>query len=377
MSKYLKPHFNSCSFVVNSLKNRDILNFSPAAADARILWRKYLESPIPYSRDEAFTDLMKDVKQGLRRLCCADSDVLFMTASGTGALECAIAALPVKSKILVVRNGYFSDRLFKIAKFHFHEVFIFDIPFGEALNEEHETDLLDLSEQIEADVIICVHLETSSALVNDITIAGRIGCELGVLTIVDGMSSLGAVECRLDKWGIDCFISSAYKCLMCPPGLSFIIANEKYFDIAKRRWSFSFDNDKLLLKSRRDDYLWSPSVLSLLCLKDIINNIIAAGKHYYSSLSDKAELFRDKLSQAGMDFVGNIDYFSPCFTAIKLEEPAADIILPQLKEKHGIIIGKGMGEHADNILRIGHYPFRTMEELDILAEALIDIMKDE
>ena len=67
---------------------------------------------------------------------------------------------------------------------------------------------------------------------------------------------------------------------------------------------------------------------------------------------------------------GDPRYLSPCFTAIRLKEPSADLWLARLKQEHGMVIGKGLGEGADSLLRIGHYPVHSLDDLQQLAETL-------
>lgn len=349
----------------------DLINFSPAAADARARWRKYLTHPELYPRDEDFSELLGAIVAGLRKLCRTPAPVLFLTSAGTGALECAIAALPQEKRILSIRNGYFGQRLFEIARFHHSQVFTFDLPFGQPFDAGHETALIKLLKGKKAEVIICVHLETSATILNDVALVGRIGREHQAITMIDGVSSIGAVDCRLEEWGVSCFVASVYKALMCPTGLSLIVADEEFLTAANRNWSYYLDLRRLADAAAANRFLWSPSVLSLQCLKGTVDEILAAGQDaYFANLETQARQFRSRLEQGGLEILGNPEYLSPCFTAIKLRRNNASEWLARLKKDYGVIIGKGMGEFAENYLRIGHYPHRTPGDLKHLAEAL-------
>jgi aspartate aminotransferase-like enzyme len=69
---------------------------------------------------------------------------------------------------------------------------------------------------------------------------------------VDGISGLGAMECRVDAWNIDVCVTGSQKALMMPPGLAFVSVSEKawrkidatpvrnfYFDLRRARKSLA------------------------------------------------------------------------------------------------------------------------------------------
>ncbi len=273
----------------------------------------------------------------------------------------------------MIRNGHFGDRLLHIARFHFDDVHSFDLPFGHSLTKEHEIDLFTLAKKTAASVLLGVHFETSACVFNDISIIGKVAKSLNAICLIDGISSLGAVECSLSDWGIDCFVSSCYKCLMCPGGLSFMLVNDRFIQAAKRKWSLYFNMEKILNENLNNKYLWSPSILSLLCLKDVVKQILSEGQDsYFRAIKDKAERFRNIIKDKGLEIYGSADYLSPCFTALTVEKNNAGEWLSYLKNEFGIIIGKGMGTQTESLLRIGHYPFRTYEDLEYLAEGIVD-----
>ncbi len=350
-----------------------IRNFSPAAADARDLWQKYLSDPLLYPRQDEFKSLIKEVCTGLKQLLATESQPMLLSSAGTGALECAVGSLPVESKAVVIRNGYFGQRLYEIASFHLHSVHTFDIPFGAAFSDRNTESFSAFLEKTQADVVIAVHLESSSGLVNDVRMICSVAKAHGAFTIIDGISSAGALPCRLDEWGIDCFVASAYKALLCPAGLSFIIANDLFLKQAKRKWSYYFDIGRMIETAHRDSFLWSPNVLSLLCIRDIAASILTSGEIKYFSIQEaKAAQFRDYLLKKDIIIFGDPDFLSPCFTAIELYDNNADLWLSDLKERHGIIIGKGLGANSDRFLRIGHYPNTTAAEYERLSRAITE-----
>lgn len=349
------------------------MNFSPSAADARELWRAALSRPHYYPREEAFRTLVRDVTGSIQEFCNTHSHVLLMTSAGTAAVEAAIASLPRDTKAVIIRNGYFGERLQQIASFHYEKIYSYELPFGQPFSHRDKSSLIELIKGKEADAVLCVHLETSSGVLNDISAVCRAAKKTGVLTLIDGISSSGSVECDLGELSVNCFISSAYKSLLCPVGLSFIIADDVFLQRANRLWSYSYNLPRLNEAADQHRFLWSPNVMILHCLQGVLDGIRMEGKaKYFGRLEEKAAAFRKLISQGGLTIFGESESLSPCFTTLKLKSKNADEWLKKLKEDFGIVIGKGLGDFADDYLRIGHYPHRTADELEVLAKALVE-----
>ncbi len=348
-----------------------MVNFSPSSADARELWHEHLDKPYLYPRTAEFCDLVRSISADLKELCESRGRVLMLTAAGTTALECALASLPRDHRILVLRNGHFSDRLYEIARRHFRSVHHFDLPFGEAFREEYADAFSAEIKKRKAEAVVLTHLETSSTVVNDVGLAAKIARLEGAITIVDGVSSIGAVDCRLEDWGVNCFVAASYKALLTPAGLNFILADESYLNLARSDWSYAFDMHRLVKAADENRFLWSPNVLNLYCLQASLEAILREGKSsYYRRLAQNAQGFRERIAQSGLRVFGDPRSLSPCFTAIQLDDHRADLWLQTLRHDFDIVIGKGIGEDANRILRIGHYPHRTKQDLDFLAKAL-------
>jgi aspartate aminotransferase-like enzyme len=89
------------------------------------------------------------------------------------------------------------------------------------------------------------------------------------LLAVDGISGLGAMECRTDAWNLDVVVTGSQKALMMPPGLAFISLSQKawakvdataprgfYLDIRRYRKSLAesdtpFTPGNTLIKAQR------------------------------------------------------------------------------------------------------------------------------
>src|SRR5438874_10465472 len=71
-----------------------------------------------------------------------------------------------------------------------------------------------------AAVVYVVHSETSTGVVSDLQPIAAAAKEQGALVVVDAISSLAAVPCETDAWGLDVVVAGSQKALMTPPGLA-------------------------------------------------------------------------------------------------------------------------------------------------------------
>ena len=78
----------------------------------------------------------------------------------------------------------------------------------------------------EAKAVWFVQSETSTGVVADVRALAAAAKEAGALVVVDAVSSLGAVPCETDAWGLDVVVSGSQKALMTPPGLGLAAVSE-------------------------------------------------------------------------------------------------------------------------------------------------------
>src|SRR5204862_3934576 len=92
-----------------------------------------------------------------------------------------------------------------------------------------------------AKAVWVVHSETSTGVVADIQAMAAAAREAGALVVVDAVSSLGAVPCETDRWGLDVVVSGSQKALMTPPGLGLAAVSEAALSATGSSPRFYFD----------------------------------------------------------------------------------------------------------------------------------------
>ena len=74
------------------------------------------------------------------------------------------------------------------------------------------------------------HSETSTGVVHDIEALAAVAREAGVLTVVDVISSLGAVPYDGDEWGWTSRVGGSQKAFSATPGLAFVSVSERAWE---------------------------------------------------------------------------------------------------------------------------------------------------
>ncbi len=85
----------------------------------------------------------------------------------------------------------------------------------------------------EARAIFVQASETSTCAVHPVPAIGEIAKRRNALLIVDGITSVGVFEQKMDAWGIDALVTGSQKALMLPPGLGMIALSQRGWDQAK------------------------------------------------------------------------------------------------------------------------------------------------
>ena len=197
---------------------------------------------VTHHRTPEFRGLLAEVFAGLKYVFATENDVLVLTSSGTGAMEAAVVNLvPQGGKAIVLESGKFAERWRKICEAFGIQVVRYEVPWGAAFEADEVARLLQ--EHPDAVAVFGTLLETSTGVGHDIEAIGRVVGPSKALLVVDGISGVGAMECRTDAWGIDVLAVGAQKALMTPPGLAFLAVSPAAWRQIEsiRRPAFYFD----------------------------------------------------------------------------------------------------------------------------------------
>ena len=334
--------------------------------------------------DPQFLALMDGLKESLRQLMNTKNEAT-ITLSGTGSsgMEAVMVNLVEEGEpMLVVVNGYFSDRMSDVASRVGAKVDILEFPWGKGADAN---EIAKKFKEKPYKFLGMVHAETSTGVLNPIKEIGPVVRAAGAYFIVDAVTSLGGNELRVDDWNIDALYSCSQKCIGCPSGLSPVTFSDRAMEkiAARKKKVPNFYLDMTLLMK-----YWSGSPRAY-------HHTAPANMYYglYEALSMILEEGPEKVQKrhretheylvAGLEKMG---------LSLLVEKPARlpnlnTVLIPpgvddlavrkELRQTYKIEVGSGLGTLAGKIWRVGIMGHNARKEnVDIFLEALGKILKN-
>lgn len=332
-------------------------------------------------RSSEFSSILEEVYANLKYVFQTQNDVFIYTASGTGAMCAALENLINQGdKVLCLVIGNFGNRWAKIAQSRGAIVEKIEVEAGQIIDPEELRAKLAEDVNKEIKLVTLTHSETSTGAANDIKTLCSIIREHGALSVVDGVTSVCAMPCKPDEWGIDVLVSGSQKGFMVPPGLAFLTANERAWKVYEecKYPSFYFDWGAYRKSTRANSTPFTPAVnlitglnTALRMIKDEgIENVNARHKKYALAL-------RKALRAINLDLLvkndGNASY--SITSILPPEGVSVPDIRKYLKEDFDIVVANGQNQLKDKIFRMGTLGFVCERDLIASVGALEAVLK--
>ena len=167
---------------------------------------------------------------GLAELFGTTASVFAYAANGHGGWEAALTnTCAPGDTVLVPEIGHFSNGWADHARALGLETVVLNGDWRHAIDPQAIEDALrsDTGNRIKA--VLAVQVDTGTGIVSDMQAVRAAMDAAGhpALLIADTIASLAAMPFEMDAWGVDVAIAASQKALMCPPGLTFVAANER------------------------------------------------------------------------------------------------------------------------------------------------------
>lgn len=326
-----------------------------------------MAEPMVHHRNPEFIEIMKRVNENLQYLFQTKRPVLTLTSSGTGAMEAVFINLfSSGDTIIVVNGGKFGERWVKLPRAFGLNVVEIQNEWGNAPTVEQIVTALQSSPNAKA--VVLTHSETSTGTATDVkTLAAAIREHSGALVCVDGITSIGAHECRFDEWGIDTCVTGSQKGLMIPPGLSFVALSERAVSVmaSSNLPKFYFDLRKALKSHAEASTPWTPAVSLIVGLDAALTSIKNEGmEHIWRRHELIARCVRAGAEAIGLRLFSQSPSFAvtPVWLPPEIEWKTFNKIL---KSTYGITVAGGQDEFAGKIFRISHLGY--YDQLDAVS----------
>ncbi|WP_042357439.1 aminotransferase class V-fold PLP-dependent enzyme [Bacillus rubiinfantis] len=275
--------------------------------------RKALNS-IPYShRSEHFNVKLREVKEMLCQLTNCKY-VQIMAGTGTLANDAVAAQLSLeKGNGLIIANGEFGSRLVEQAKRLGLSFEVLEKEWGQPYTKE------EIKAWLSRDTawIWAVHSETSTGMLNDISVLKELSKEAGVKLCLDCISSIGALP--VDLSGVYLATGVSGKALRAFTGLSFVFHHHdiepsstipKYLDLGTYmvKGSVPFSQSSNLVEA-------------------LHTSLSEISQQSYTKIAETHQLIRESLKDLGFRLITDDDYSSPMIVTIELPPsiPVAEV----------------------------------------------------
>ena len=299
--------------------------------------------------------VLDDVRGKLARVFGAPAGSIVGPISGTGTsgMETVVANLCEPGKrALVIVTGYFGDRLAQMFERYGAEVVRLNVPWGTSV------DPAAVANQLQSghfDFVACVHVETSTGVLNPIHDVGALARHHDVLFVVDAVTSIGAMPFNAVADNVDACYTCSQKGLGAPSGLAPVLFTPRALARKVRCRSFYFDLDLLdaYWTARKYHHTMSAPLLWALhaALSEVENETLAVrwDRHHKNHL-----LLAGGLEAIGWSLLPAPNDRSWSLNAVNVPAGVDDAaVRKSLLADKKIEIGAGLGPLAGRVFRVG------------------------
>lgn len=317
--------------------------------------------PMLHHRTPEFSAVLKSFLEKYQRLVATKQDVLITHTSGRGAMEGVITNLfSVNDEIACVCNGKFGEMFAEMAQIHGLKVTKVCKDWLQEIDYNEIDSVLKSNSNIKA--ITVPHSETTTAMVADVKRIANIAKQYNVLTIVDGISSVGCLPVEFDAWGLDVLVSASQKGLMSPTGVAMVVLSDKAWEMVGTStipsYYINFEEIRSNARAARPETPGSTPVSLIFSLEEALCMIDKEGREE----TFKRHEILGRAMRAGVQAMGlelfppNVYSRSNALTAIKVPAGFTSAqIRAQMKLDYGVQTAAGLGkDYKDTIIRIGH-----------------------
>jgi aspartate aminotransferase-like enzyme len=329
-----------------------------------------LSEPVVHHRSPDFRPIYERCLARLREVCRTQNDVLLFTASGTGAFESAAANLVSPGEPqLVISAGNFGERWASLLTAYGADVDHLRYAWGETPEPD---DVRARLQERSAKAVWIVQSETSTGVVADVQAIAAVAKDAGALVVVDAVSSLGALPCETDAWGLDVVVSGSQKALMTPPGLGLCAVSAAALAATGSAPRFYFDWERTRKAQASLDAAFTPAVSLVAALDTALGLLLDEGL----DAAFERHVRLGRAARAGAKAMG-LELFSPdedrsaVVTAVRAPEgiDAGDVV-KALRDRFGMTLAGGQGELQGKIVRLGHIGWFDVFDIATMLAAI-------
>jgi aspartate aminotransferase-like enzyme len=337
--------------------------------------------PMIHHRTPEFSRELGEMVSLLQPFFGTKSLVMPIHTTGRGGLEAAICNLfSPGDAIAVCCNGKFGEMWAGFAESYGLRV------VRTATDWNHDVDpaAIDalLAEDTSIRAVAMPYGDTSTGVANDVAGVARVCAARGVLSMADGVSSIGGMPFAFDEWGVDVAVTASQKCFMSSPGLAFVVLSDRAWKSYERAklprnyWDFAAVRKEL--SKPKPETPGTPPVHIVLQMAEALRMLHEEGvAEVHARHARMAALARAGSAALGLaPQCPELRGRATTLTAIALP---ADLPPQRLRDgikARGILTAAGLDKFKDNSFRIGHMGDIREEDVSRTLAALAEVMAE-
>lgn len=351
-----------------------MLNFTVGPVMSSESVRKIGGEQTPYFRNDEFSGVMFENEKLMKEFVYAseDSRTIFITGSGTAAMEAVVMNVYTdKDNVLIVNGGGFGQRFVDLCKLHKITYEEIKLDWAEDITEE----ILNQYKNKGFTSFLVNICETSSGVRYNLDLISDFCKNNDLFLVVDAISSFLADPINMVEQNIDVMLTGSQKALACPPGISIIVLGENALKRVENNQSKSmyFNLKEALKNGERGQTPFTPAVTILLQINARLNEIKSQGgvENEIKRISFLANDFRKRIEDLPLEI--KCKHLGNAVTAVYCNSPHE--IVDVLKMEYSIWVNPSGGEIGNKMFRVGHIGDITLEDNTKLIDALHDLEK--
>ena len=316
-----------------------------------------------------------------KETCMAPNGQAFIVSgSGTLAMDMAAANLVEQGdNVLVISTGYFGERFQNILNRYGANTTILKAEIGKTVSlDAIEKELQSKNYKL----LTFTHVDTSTGVLVEPKPIAKLAQKYNVLSVLDGVCSVGGEEIQQENWGLDVVLTASQKAIGVPPGLALLIASQKAME--------SFHNRKTLVSNyyadwtnwlpimkayeeRRPSYFGTPPVNLIVALEVSLTNISTEGiKNRFSRHQKLANAFRSSIACLGLKIIAT-DNNNAANTLSAIYYPAGvnGVAFCAAMSENGVIVAGGLlPDLKTTYFRVGHMGATNKQDMIAVLSAI-------
>jgi len=335
-----------------------------------------MSQPLIHHRTPEFEALFAQVQEKLQWLFQTKRTVLILAASGTGAMEAAVSnTCSPGDTVIVVNGGKFGERWLKISQAFGAKVVELKVEWGAAVTVDAVAQALEAHPDARA--VLVQASETSTTVLHPVEQISALTRNTNTLLVVDGITSVGATDTPMDRWGIDILVTGSQKALMLPPGLAFLALSDKAWKWveATRQPRYYFDLRREHKEQQKHTTAYTPAISLINGLHEVLRLMQEEGlEHIFARHSLLAAASRAAAQAMGLRLLAPASPSSAA-TGIWLPDGVdGSRLLKYMRDRMGVDIAGGQDHLKGKVVRVSHIgyagPFDVITAISTLEMAL-------